>query len=223
MGKSDVSRIHRVFDLLEPVAVPYLHAGNYMPPRSLHYIPARKIKFRGRSLTHKSKYKSKIIANWIGVDSHAFRPTALLGWHFETLPGAVVQPAMVHAANLITLNPPGVQDGASMRASPVDERRFAAGPPIEGEVFAHYPNRESRAVGQLIGDCNWLPERAQEFAHQRICRGLMQQIQLIDPGQVPIAVLHDLPRRFLALCGVVSPLLDRRDFPGNAAPKQDRL
>ncbi len=86
---------------------------------------------------------------------------------FDTLPRAVVFPAVVKTANGVFFDPAHRQLCAAVRAAISHQVRRAALAAVQGKVFAHDPDRHGPPRENLMGTINRLPESAQERARQR--------------------------------------------------------
>src|SRR5687768_140417 len=80
---------------------------------------------------------------------------------FDTLARSIIFPPVIKTSNTVILDPTRRELRSAMRAPKRRDMRRAGLPSIKREIFAHDPQRNRFAGGQILGAVNRLPKRAQ--------------------------------------------------------------
>ena len=141
MQRAQMMLVDRVLGALQPVAIFLVGADDGEPGFAEQQIPARE---NGRRLRAEiGEDESAGLGDLIARELHAVLEAAAFGLErrVDALPGAVVLPAVIAAANAFRLDTAEFERHAAMRAIPLKEAEPAGRIAEEDKVFAEQPHR----------------------------------------------------------------------------------
>ena len=181
MQERDVAGVDAAFHRLQPVGL--LKPLRHEAVRGRHH---GEFPFRQRRLllgrAHIGPQHAAALDQRIGLqfDLLAVAALARLRWHLDALPGVIVFPAVIRAAQAAMLVAAEPERHAAVGAELVGQRELAVGvapgeQPLGEKLHAH---RRAAGLGQFLGQQGRLPGGAEHLAHRRARAGLRQQVVL---------------------------------------------
>ena len=121
---------------------------------------------RGGALAQVGEDHAEVLLHRVVLDLDLLGEGLTLGRLLDALACAVVHPAVVEAAEVLTLHPPGRELRPPVGAAEVEEMHRAAFTTEKRVVLAHDAERLGLAGGQVDGAVNGMPERPHPAARQ---------------------------------------------------------
>src|SRR5262249_21327017 len=113
------------------------------------------------------EYEIETFARRIGLQGHLAGEPCFLGRLLDALAAMVKFPAVIDAADRLTLDPAEMQRCAAMRAAIGDDLRHARLRAVDREVLAHDAQRLGAAHRQVAAAADRMPELTHENAARR--------------------------------------------------------
>src|SRR5437660_3988641 len=158
MSERDVRLVNTVFQRIKVVAIPDVRANI----EHSFLFQLRVVRKGGRlAFSQIGEDKTQIFLSRATPNFYFFSELGIFGRLLHALPGTVILPTVIEAADAVSLNPTDGKLRAAMRAPEVNDVRSRAFATIKCKLFSHDLNRYRMARLKLMRHVNRMPKHAQ--------------------------------------------------------------